>query len=229
VKLEKTVLAWWLTKVREYLGTSDPDVVRLMGRQGPDEIATAIVDGTKLTDVAQRTSLLAGGAAAIDAYHDPLIDFARMLDGPARSVRADYEDNVASTITKNSGVIAKARFALEGKATYPDATFTLRLSYGRVDGYTENGHRVAPTTNFAGAYAHATGRYPFELPQSWLAAEQSNGEVIGLIFDGNIQSLGGDFGYDGTVNRAVAVDVVGIVEALRHIYHADRLAQELTR
>ena len=255
-KLEKTVLAWWLTKVREYLGTSDPDVVRLMGRQSPDEIAMAIVDGTKLTDVALRTSLLAGGAAAIDAYHDPLIDFARTLDGPARAVRADYEDNVESTITKNSALIAKARFALEGKTTYPDATFTLRLSYGRVDGYMENGRRVAPTTNFAGAYAHATGRYPFELPQSWLAAEKSvnpttnlnfassndiiggnsgspvigrNGEVIGLIFDGNIQSLGGDFGYDGTVNRAVAVDVVGIVEALRHIYHADRLAEELMR
>jgi len=253
-KLEKTVLAWWLTKLREDLGTSDADVRKLMGNGSPEDIAAALVGGTKLADPKLRTRLLTGGAKAIDAYHDPLMDFARALDPLARAVRTDYEDNVKAAITKNAGLIAKARFALEGRSAYPDATFTLRLSYGAVAGYQENGHSVAPVTNFAGAYAHATGHDPFKLPQSWLLAEKAvnaeanldfasttdiiggnsgspvigrDGQAIGLIFDGNIQSLGGDFGYDGSVNRAVAVDVTGILEALKNIYHANRLAKEL--
>jgi hypothetical protein len=255
VKLEKTVLAWWLTKVREDLGTSDGDVRKLMGKRSPEDIAAALVDGTKLTDAKLRAKLLAGGAKAIDAYHDPMMDFARILDPLARAVRSDYEDNVKAVITKNAALIAKARFALEGRNAYPDATFTLRLSYGAVAGYQESGHAVAPVTNFAGAYAHATGRDPFKLPDSWIKAEKSvnpstnmdfastndiiggnsgspvigrNGEAIGLIFDGNIQSLGGDYGFDASVNRAVAVDVTGISEALKNIYHADRLVKELT-
>jgi hypothetical protein len=255
-QLEKTLLAWWLTKVREDLGTSDPDVKTLLGKRSPEEIAAAIVDGTKLNQAPLRAQLLAGGASAINAYHDPLMDFARALDGPARAVRADDDNTVKAVITKNAALIAKARFALEGKGAYPDATFTLRLSYGAVAGYQENGRAVAPTTNFAGAYAHATGRDPFKLPARWLEAESKvdpnaqlnftstndiiggnsgspvigrNGEVIGLIFDGNLQSLGGDFGYDGTVNRAISVDVTGITQALKNVYHADRLVGELTR
>src|SRR5216683_142143 len=247
--LEKTVLAWWLTKVREYLGTSDPDVRALLGKNSPEEIADALVTGTKLSEAPLRAKLLEGGANAIKAYHDSLIDFARTLDVPARTVRAASENNVKAVITKNAALIAKARFALEGKGTYPDATFTLRLSYGAVAGYEENGRTVTPTTNFAGAYAHATGRDPFKLPDSWVKAQKAvdpnaqlnfvstndiiggnsgspvigrNGEAIGLIFDGNIQSLGGDFGYDGSQNRAIAVDVTGITEALKSIYHADR-------
>jgi hypothetical protein len=254
--LEKTVLTWWLTKVREYLGTSDPDVRALLGNNSPEEIADMLVTGTKLADAPLRAKLLEGGAIAITAYHDSLIDFARTLDVPARAVRTDSENHVNAVITKNAALIAKARFALEGKATYPDATFTLRLSYGAVAGYEENGRTVTPTTNFAGAYAHATGRDPFKLPDSWVKAQKSvdanaqlnfvstndiiggnsgspvigrNGEAIGLIFDGNIQSLGGDFGYDAGQNRAIAVDVTGITEALKSIYHADRLVEELTR
>ncbi len=253
-RLEKAVLAWWLTKVREYLGTSDPDVGALLGKHSPEEIAHALVEGTRLGDPALRTRLLDGGARAIEASHDPLLDFARKLDGPARAVRADYENNVKASVTQNAALLAKARFALEGTNVYPDATFTLRLSYGSVAGYRENGHEVVPSTNFAGAYAHATGRDPFKLPQAWLSAQPvvdpnvnlnfvstndiiggnsgspvigRHGEVIGLIFDGNIQSLGGDFGFDASVNRAVAVDVTGITEALRNIYHADRLVKEL--
>jgi len=253
--LEKTVLTWWLTKVREYLGTSDPDVRALLGNNSPEEIADMLVTGMKLAGAPLRAQLLEGGASAINAYHDPLMDFARTLDAPARAVRADSENSVEAVITKNAALIAKARFALEGKGTYPDATFTLRLSYGAVAGYEENGRTVTPTTNFAGAYAHATGRDPFKLPDSWIRAQKTvdpnaqlnftstndiiggnsgspvigrNGEAIGLIFDGNIQSLGGDFGYDGSQNRAIAVDVTGITEALKSIYHADRLVKELT-
>jgi hypothetical protein len=254
VELEKTVLGWWLTKLREDLGTTNPDVQRILGQRSPQEIADEIVGGTRLTDATLRAQLLAGGAAAIDAVHDPLLDFVRLLDGPARTVRADFENNVQAPITQNAALIAHARFALEGTSTYPDATFTLRLSYGAVEGYPEHGHAVVPVTHFAGAYAHASGREPFKLPESWLKAEHAvnpdanlnfvstndiiggnsgspvmgrDGEVIGLIFDGNIESLGGDFGYDGSVNRAVAVDVTGITEALQHIYHADRLVGEL--
>jgi len=236
--LEKTVLTWWLT----------------MGQQSPEEIATSIVDGTKFKDPKVRAKLLAGGPAAINAFHDPLLDFARKLDMPARAVREDYENNVTAPITKNAGLIAKAHFAVAGKSSYPDATFTLRLSYGTVSGYVENGKTINPITNFAGAYAHATGRDPFKLPPTWIKAQSAvdqttnldfvttndiiggnsgspvigrSGDAIGLIFDGNIQSLGGDFGYDGTQNRAVAVDVTAITEALKNIYHADRLAKEL--
>ena len=173
----------------------------------------------------------------------------------SRAVRVDIEDNVRAVETRNAGLIAKAHFKLDGKNTYPDATFTLRISYGAVEGYVDNGHRVAPTTSIAGAYGHATGRDPFALPATWVAAEKvvdtslnlnfastndiiggnsgspvigRNGEAIGLIFDGNIQSLGGDFGYDAAVNRAVAVDVTGILGALKSIYHADRLVKELS-
>jgi hypothetical protein len=254
-QLEKSLIAWWLTKVREVVGTSDPDVAALLGKRSPEEIAAALVDGTKLTDAGFRAQLLSRGAAALNAYHDPLIDFARQLDPAARAGRADYENNVAAVVTKNATLIAHARFAIEGTSVYPDATFTLRLSYGKVQGYSEHGREIAPTTNFAGAYAHATGRDPFKLPQTWLGAQSTvdsgtqlnfvstddiiggnsgspvigrHGDVIGLVFDGNIQSLGGDYGYDGTVNRAVAVDVTGIAQALKNVYHADRLVAELT-
>jgi hypothetical protein len=253
-ELEKTMLTWWLTKIREDLGTSDPDFIAIMGKRSPSEIANSIVDGTKLKDAKARAALLAGGAKAINASNDPALVFARLLDGPARAVRSDYENNVKAPITKNAALIAKAKFALEGKSSYPDATFTLRLSYGAVQGYQQNGKAIAPTTNFTGAYAHETGRDPFKLPASWEKAKSAvdgntnldfvstndiiggnsgspvigkDGEAIGLIFDGNIQSLGGDFGYDGATNRAVAVDVTAITEALKKIYHADRLAGEL--
>ena len=253
-ELEKTILTWWLTKVREDLGTSDADVRTIMGQRSPAEIAAAVVDGTKLKDAKVRAALLAGGARAIDASNDPLLVFARLIDGPARAVRTDFENNIKAVITKNAALIAKAKFALEGKSTYPDATFTLRLSYGAVQGYPENGKTIAPITNFSGAYAHETGRDPFKLPASWQKAKADvngdtnldiattndiiggnsgspvigkDGNAIGLIFDGNIQSLGGDFGYDGTTNRAIAVDVTAITEALKKIYHANRLANEL--
>jgi Peptidase S46 len=254
-RLEKAVLAWWLTKVREYLGTSDADVVALLGKRSPEEIAAALVADTKLADPKVRTQLLDGGSKAIDSFHDHLIDFARQLDGPARAVRSDYENNVKAVVTQNAALIAKARFALEGTDVYPDATFTMRLSYGTVSGYQNDGRVVEPTTNFAGAYAHATGRDPFKLPATWLKAETSvnagtnlnfvstydvvggnsgspvigrNGEIIGLHFDSTIQSLGKYFGFDPSVNRSIAVDVTGITEALRNIYHADRLVAELT-
>ena len=185
-----------------------------------------------------------------------MLAFVRRLDGPARAVRADYENNVKAIVTQNAAAIARAKFALEGTADYPDATFSLRLSYGAVKGYDQNGKAVAPFTDFAGAYARATGNDPFALPPSWVSAKAGldgatrldmattndiiggnsgsplidrQGEAIGLVFDGNIQSLGGDFGYDPSQNRTVAVDVTAIREALAHIYHVDRLVAELSQ
>ena len=155
------MLAWWLTKAREYLGTGDADVRTLLGKRPRRDRRFAGVE-RKLNQATLHAELK-GGAGAINAYHDPLMDFARVLDAPARAVRADYENNVTAVTTKNSALIAKARFALEGKGAYPDATFTLRLSYGAVAGYQENGHAVAPATTFAGTYAHATCRDPFKL------------------------------------------------------------------
>jgi Peptidase S46 len=255
VELERTMLTWWLRKVRADLGSEDADMQQMMGKRSPQEIADAIIDGTKLMDAGARAQLLAAGPAAIDAFQDPLLEFARALDAPARAIRDAYESTVQAVITKNAGLISRARFALEGTSGYPDASFTLRLSFGTVAGYQENGRTVAATTDFAGAYARATGAEPFKLPASWVSAQHAldsdttlnfvstndivggnsgspvigrDGEVIGLLFDGNSQSLGGYYGYDGRVNRAIAVDVGGIIEALRNIYHADRLVQELS-
>ncbi len=253
-ELDRTRIAWWLTKVRECLGAGDADVRAILGQQSPEQVAAAIVDGTKLTDPQARAALLAGGADAIGASDDPMLVFARRLDGPARAVRADYENNVKAAVTQNAAAIAHARFELEGTSKYPDATFSLRLSYGTVKGYGQDGKPVAPFTDFAGAFARATGNEPFKLPPSWLRAAGSmdqaahldmattndiiggnsgspvinrDGEAVGLVFDGNIQSLGGDFGYDPAQNRAVAVDVSALREALSKIYGADRLVREL--
>jgi hypothetical protein len=183
-----------------------------------------------------------------------MIVFARLVDGDARAVRKDFEENIDAPLTKASSQLAQARFKQYGTSVDPDATFTLRLSYGSVKGYDQKGGHVAPFTTMAGAYARATGATPFKLPDSWLAAKakinpdqkmnfcttndiiggnsgspviNKNGEVIGLIFDGDIQSLGGDFGYDGSVNRAVAVNSGALREALAKIYHADRVVSEL--
>ena len=176
------------------------------------------------------------------------------VDGPARTVRKRYEAEVESVEQKNAELIAQARFAQQGAGAYPDATFTLRLTYGEVKGWQEGEHAVAPFTDFAGAFARETGVAPFALPASWHAAKDKlgmsdpfdfvttndiiggnsgspminkKGEVVGLIFDGNIHSLGGAFWYDGRTNRAVAVHSNAILEALDKVYGAPQLANEL--
>ncbi len=185
-----------------------------------------------------------------------MILFARLVDEDFRVERADYEATVEAPLTKYAGQIADASFKTQGRSTYPDATFTLRLSYGAVKGFPRNGRDIAPVTVLGGAFQRATGAEPFKLPDSWLAAKDSlnldqpfnfvttndiiggnsgspvinkAGEVVGLIFDGNVYSLGGAYGYDGAVNRAVAVSVGALTESLAKIYHADRLVGELKR
>lgn len=252
--LEVATFGFSLGKLREILGADDPLVKSVLGKKSPTTLATDFIKRTRLGDVAQRKKLFEGGRAAIDASQDPLIVLARLVDGDARKWRKRFETEVDGVLTKAHAEIAKARFAAYGTSLYPDATFTLRLSYGSVQGWTERGVKVPPFTTFAGAFERHTGEDPFALPKSWLAAERKialqtplnfvtdndiiggnsgspvinkNAEVVGLIFDGNIHSLGGEYGFDPRTNRAVAVHSSAILEALDHIYGAPRIAAEL--
>ena len=253
-ELETLTLTFSLTKLREVLGPDDPFVRKVLGKKSPAQLAADLVGGTGLTSVELRTRLLEGGSAAIAASNDPMIVLARTIDPDLRAVRKDYDDNIDAPLTKYSSQVAQAMFKVYGTSTYPDATFTLRISYGTVAGYRQDGKWIEPMTTIGGVFERATGSEPFKLPQSWIAARpllnhhqafnfvttndiiggnsgspvvNKAGEVVGLVFDGNRASLGGDFGYDGTANRAVAVSVGALREALAKVYRADRIVREL--
>ncbi len=253
-RLEKTTLAFSLTRMRQAFGADDPFVHEALGVSSPDDLAGRLVDGTKLGDPAVRHALFDGGQTAIARSEDPMIKFALLVDPASRAARRQWEDEVEAPQRKNSELIAKARFAREGTSIYPDATFTERLSFGTVQGWDENGHAVAPFTNFAGLYGRATGAAPFKLSDPWLKAEKSlqldtpfdyvttndiiggnsgspvidrDARVVGLVFDGNIHSIAGNFVYDPAENRAVAVDTSALLLALRSVYADKWLADEL--
>ena len=254
-QFDQTKLAWSLGKLRQVLGADDPLVRQVLGTTSPEETATRLVEGTKLADVADRHRLWDGGEAAITASTDPMVVLARDVDPAARAVRKRHDDEVQAVLDKSGEAIAHARFARDAGASYPDATFSPRLSYGTVEGWTEDDGRVVPSfTHFAGLYRRATGSDPFQLPPRWadmhgkldLATPfnfvttndivggnsgspvvDRDGRAVGLIFDGNIHSLGGDFAYDGRQNRAVAVDTAAILAALRDVYGQTALADEL--
>ena len=253
-ELEGVSLTFGFNKLRETLGADDPFVQTVLGREAPEELAHALVKGTKLFDVKERQKLLEGGKAAVEASRDPMIQLARRVDARAREVRKRYEDIVESVLKKNGELLAQARLAVHGTTGYPDATFTLRLNYGVVKGWEENGRTVPPLTTFAGAYARHTGKEPFRLPDTWLKARgkvpgetpldmattndiiggnsgspmvDREGRVVGLIFDGNLHSLGGDYAYVPETHRAVGVHGEGLLLALEHIYGAGRLVKEL--
>ncbi len=251
---EKVKLGWSLTKMREHLTPSDPTVMQILGKQSPQQLADSMIANTRLADVAVRKQLWEGGLKAVQASDDPFIKLALLVDPVARAIRTDYESRVDSVVIKSNQKIAAARFAMLGTSIYPDATFSLRFSYGTVKGWKEAGKDIPAVTDFAGAFGHATGADPFKLPDSWYAAKDKinlktplnfvstndiiggnsgspavnkKGELVGLIFDGNIHSLGGAFGYDGTDNRAVSVSSAAILEALDKIYGARSLADEM--
>ena len=253
-ELEIATLTFSLTKLREELRADNPFVRKVLGPKSPAELAAELVHGTALKDPAVRMKLYLGGKAAVDASDDAMIRFARLIDPDARAVRKKYEDEIESVLNKNSELVARAQFDAYGSGTYPDATFTLRLSYGTVAGYMEDGKPVDPVTHMAGAFARHTGRAPFALPQSWLDAKPKldldtpmnfattndiiggnsgspvidrDARIVGLIFDGNIQSLGGDYGFDEAVNRSVAVHSEALIQALDKVYNARRLVDEL--
>jgi hypothetical protein len=254
---ETVKLADSLTFLAGQLGYEDPIVQKILGGKSPNDRAAELVKGSHLIDVAARKKLYDGGLTAVEASDDSMIQLARLVDGPARAVRKIHETDVEELQRAAHAEIAKARFALEGTSTYPDATFTLRLSFGPVKGYVEDGKPVPFETKFAGLYERATEHHdqlPFDLPPRWVERKNKldldkplnfvctadiiggnsgspvinrKAELVGIIFDGNIQSLGLDFAYSDEVARAVAVHSAGIVEALRKVYDAGSLADEL--
>ncbi|HEV2842683.1 MAG TPA: S46 family peptidase [Chthoniobacterales bacterium] len=254
--LEQIMLTDSLTDLATRFGYNDPLVQKVLGGKSPTARALELITGTKLKDVSVRKQLYEGGAAAVTAAKDPMIELARLVDAPARAARKVY-DAQDELKQQAYGEIAKARFALEGTSNYPDATFTLRLSYGTVRGYEENGKPVAPFTDFAGLYARSAehnNQPPFNLTQRWIDQKSAlnlatkynfvsdadiiggnsgspvvnkANEFVGIIFDGNIQSLVLDCVYTDKQGRAVSVDSAAITEALRKVYDAGALADEL--
>ncbi len=255
--LETLDLAASLGEMQDALGKDNPDVQNFLQGRSTADAAKELVANTKLDDVAVRKQLYEGGQTAIDASTDPLIVAMRAIDPDARAVRKDFEDKVDAVVRRDGTVIAKARFAQSGFSQPPDATFTLRLSYGAVKGYQENGKAIPFDTNMGGAYEHAAAhgsKAPYNLPDSWMKGKSKldlrtplnfvstadiiggnsgsptvnkKGEVVGIIFDGDIQSLAWNFAYSDLQGRAVSVDSRGIQEALRKIYGASALADEL--
>jgi hypothetical protein len=255
--LETTLLADSLSMLTEMKGYNDPLVQKVLAGQSPRERAAQLVEGTKLKSVEMRKKLAEEKPEAFRQSTDPMIQLAVLVDPQARSLRKTYEDQVEEPLRQAYAKLAAARFAIYGTEVYPDATFTLRLAFGLVKGYTEQGRQIPPWTTFAGLYERAQeqgDREPFQLPPRWLERKDQlnlatpfnfvstadiiggnsgspvvnrRGEIVGIIFDGNIQSLVLDFIYTEQQARAVAVHSASIVEALRRVYHADRIVEEL--
>ncbi|MFL6229520.1 MAG: S46 family peptidase [Pyrinomonadaceae bacterium] len=256
---EKLKLADSLDFMREVYGADNELVKRVLAGKSPEARAAELIDGTKLKSVDYRKQLVAGGRKAIDASDDPMIKLALSIDADARRVRSRYENEVVGVERNAYAKIAQALFATEGDKVYPDATFTLRLSYGAVKGYKEDdGKTVAPFTTLGGLYDRAAqfnSKFPYNLPPRWTERKgavdlktpfnfvssndiiggnsgspviNKDGELVGLIFDGNRQSIVGNFYYDESINRAISVDVRAMLEVLRHVFNADNVAAELT-
>ena len=238
-------------------GAEDPMVKQVLAGKSPVDRATELVTGTKLKDLAVRKQLYSGGSAAVSAAKDPMIELARMIDDAARAARKVYEaqDEIKQQAYAE---IAKARFAAQGTNSYPDATFTLRLSYGTVRGYEETGKQIPAITKTSGLYqrgAEHNNQSPFDVPKRWLDRKSKlnpntpfnfvsdadiiggnsgspvvnkNNEFVGIIFDGNIQSLVLDCIFTDKQARAVSTDSAAITEALEKVYDAKPLLDELT-
>ena len=258
-EFEKLKLADSLGFMIELLGADHALVKQIMNGKTPEARAAELIDGTKLKDVESRRQLAQGGMQALASSADPMIVLARLIDPKARELRKRYESEVTGVERTNYAKIARARFESEGNKVYPDATFTLRLAYGAVKGYMENGKHIAPFTTLGGLYdrsAKFNAKFPYNLPPRWTEKKSQvnlatpfnfvstddiiggnsgsptinkNGEIVGLIFDGNIQSLIGDFYYDETVNRAISVDVRAMQEVLRKLFDANHIADELLK
>jgi hypothetical protein len=256
--LERLKLGDSLGLLVEMMGADNDLVQKVLAGRSPQRRAAELVNGTKLRDVAVRKKLAEGGLEAVRWSADPMIQVASLVDNPARAVRKLYEEKVEEPQRQAYGKIAQARFALYGKQVYPDATFTLRLSFGPVKGYREAERDLPWATDLGGLYQYAKEhkeREPFALPPRWkerreklnlktpfnfVAAVDSiggnsgspvvnrQGELVGILFDGNIQSLVWDFVYTDEQARSVMVHSAGILEALRNVYQADELVKELT-
>ncbi len=255
--LEELLLADSLTYLTEEVGATSELSQKILAGKSPRARASELIQSTKVNDVAVRKKLYEGGSGAVSSAKDPMIELARIIDEQSRSLRK-IMDTQGEVKQQAHAKIAKARFAVEGTSTYPDATFTLRLAYGTVKGYQEGGKTVPAHTTFAGLYERAKeqeNRPPFDLPKLWVDRKSKldlktpfnfvstadiiggnsgspvidrKGEVVGIIFDGNIQSLVLDFIFTDEIARAVSVDSRGILEALKKVYRANNVVAELT-
>jgi hypothetical protein len=253
--LEKLTLSYSLERMREWLGPDDPLIKEVLGTESPDSLAARLIEGSQLADPKLRQALWDGGLAAVEASNDPMIQLARKVDPQARAIRKRYEDEVEAPTDSASERIAAARFEVLGTSTYPDATFTLRLNFGTVEGWGEKGVPVAPFTTLQVAFERATGQRPFRLSPSWEKVKPSldlatrfnlstnndivggnsgsplinaRGELVGLMFDGNIHSISGSYWFDAEKNRAIAVHPAIMREGLTKVYGADALMREIS-
>jgi Peptidase S46 len=253
-ELEVLTLSFSLERMREWLGPDHPVVRKLLSKESPESLATRLIAETKIDDADVRQKLWLGGKAAVDASHDPMIEFARAVDADARSVRKRFDDEVEAPVAAAAQRIAAARFKAYGTNVYPDATFTLRLNYGTVQGWVEAGTSIEPFTHLDRAFERATGASPFKIPASWVRVKDklemrtpfcistnndivggnsgsplidADGMIVGLMFDGNIHSIAGRYWFDAANNRAIAVHPAIIREALDTVYGAKSLLREL--
>ncbi len=252
--LEQIRLEWWLSKTREWLTVDSPYVRTLLGKESPEGLSARLIEGTKLADPAVRRALWEGGLPAVQASTDPLIQYVLAIDAQARAVRTDWENRVQAPTDRASEQLAAARFAVFGDAVYPDATGTLRLTYGRVEGTDVPGQRIPAFTTFAGLWDRATGAEPFNVAPKLLAAKDridpatvmdmavssdtiggssgspavnARGEIIGANFDSTVLTQRNAYGYDRNVNRSVIVTTQAVTTALRDVYGMDHLVEEL--
>jgi Peptidase S46 len=253
-ELEQLTLSFSLERMREWLGPDHPVVRRLLYKESPDALATRLIAETKLDDVEVRKKLWQGGKAAVDGSLDPMIGLARAIDADARALRKRYDDEVEAPIAAAAARIAAARFKAYGTNVYPDATFTLRLNYGTVQGWVEDGAPIEPFTYLERIFERSTGASPFKIPDSWIKVKEQldvrtpfcistnndivggnsgsplidgDGRIVGLMFDGNIHSVAGHYWFNAANNRAIAVHPAIIREALDKVYGAKLLLAEL--
>ncbi len=253
-EFEALRLSFGLERMREWLGPDDPVVRQVFGNDSPDSLASRLVKQSSLAAPAARMALYEGGQAAIDASQDPMIKLAKEVDPAARALRKQIEEEVDGPTQRAQEEIAKARFAEYGTSIYPDATFTLRLSYGGMKGWTEKGQDVRPWTELSRAFERATGEPPFRIPPRWVTAKDNldmstranfttdndivggnsgspmvsaKGEIVGLAFDGNIHSISGSYWFDEKMNRSIGVHPAYIRTALEKVYDAKALIAEI--
>ncbi len=252
--LEQVRMEWWLSKTREWLTVDSPAVRGLLGRESPEQLSARLVEGTTLADPAVRRALWEGGLAAIEASDDPMIQYLLSIQDETRAVRADWETRVQAPTDQAAERLSAARFAAYGDTVYPDATGTLRLTYGLIEGSDVPGQRWGPFTTFAGLWDKATGAAPFDVAPKLLAAKDridpetvlnmtlssdtiggssgspvvnAAGEMLGANFDSTVLTQRNAYGYDRNVNRSVIVTTGAVTVALRDVYGMERLVEEL--
>ncbi|WP_269515931.1 S46 family peptidase [Brevundimonas subvibrioides] len=252
--LEQLRMEWWLSKTREWLTVDHPAVRGLLGRESPEQLSARLVEGTTLADPAVRRALWEGGLAAVEASDDPMIQYLLSIQDETRAIRADWETRVQAPTDQASERLATARFEAYGDSVYPDATGTLRLTYGKIEGSDVPGQRWGPFTTFAGLWDRATGAAPFDVAPKLLAARDripadtvldmtvssdtiggssgspvvnAAGEMVGANFDSTVLTQRNAYGYDRNVNRSVIVTTGAVTVALRDVYDMGRLVEEL--